>query len=254
VRWLARFGLGARGVVYAVIGVLAAELALGVGGKTASQRGAMVTIAREPAGKVLLIVLAAGLAAYAVWRLVSAGLGPDRHEEQGAGKRTAAAFSGIAYAGLCFTAIEILAGASTSGGASSPKHETAGVLGWPEGRVLVAIVGVVLIIVGLVQAYRGLARKFLEDSRTEVMSRSVRRAFTTLGVAGHLARAVVFALVGYGITQAAINYSAHSAIGLDGALEKLSRSSDGPLLLGIVAAGLICFGLFSIWDARYRRA
>ncbi len=184
----------------------------------------MVTIAREPAGKVLLIVLAAGLAAYAVWRLVSAGLGPDRHEERGTGKRIAAAFSGIAYAGLCFTAIEILTGASTSGGTSSPKHETAGVLGWPEGRVLVAIVGVALIIVGLVQAYRGLARKFLEDSRTEAMSRSVKRSFTALGVAGHLARAVVFALIGYGVTKAAINYSPHSAIGLDGALAKLAHS------------------------------
>jgi hypothetical protein len=39
---------------------------------------------------------------------------------------------------------------------------------------------------------------------------------------------VVFGLVGYGLIKAAINYDTHGAIGLDGALSKLSHESYGP--------------------------
>ena len=103
------------------------------------------------------------------------------------------------------------------------------------------------------QAYKGIKKKFLEDSKTEQMSHGVRRAFTALGVFGHTARAVVFALVGYGLIKAAIDYDPDKAIGLDGALRKLANASYGPWLLGLVAAGLVGFAAYSVADARYRR-
>lgn len=239
--------------MYGVIGALAFEVAIGVGGKTASQRGAMVAIAGQPLGKVLLIVVAVGLAGYAVWRFVSAVLGGREQDGHKLGHRVAAFGSGVAYAALCVTAIRILVGSRTTGGANSPKHEAAGVLGWPGGPAIVAAVGAVLIVVGAVQAYRGLARKFCDDSDTGRMGPGVERTFSTLGVAGYLSRAVVFALIGYGLIKAAIDYSPRSAIGLDGALANLAHASYGPLLLGIVAAGLVCFALFSLVEARYRR-
>ena len=251
--WLARGGLVTRGVVYGLIGFLALKLALGVGGKTTSQRGAMVTIAHQPLGKVLLIVTALGLAGYAVWRLINAAVGSREKDGRSAGKRLAALGSGVAYLALCYTAIKILAGSSTSGGSSSPKHDAAGVLGWPAGTVIVALVGLALIGVGLFQAYRGLARKFLDDADTAKMSEPAERGYTALGVFGHLARMVVFVLIGYGLIKAAVDYSPHSAVGLDGALQSLSRSAAGPVVLGVVAAGLLGFGLFSIADARYHK-
>lgn len=251
--WLARGGLLTRGVVYALIGFLALKLALGVGGKATSQRGAMVTIAHQPLGKVLLILTALGLAGYAVWRLISAAVGSREKDGDSAGKRLAALCSGIAYLALCYTAIKILTGSPTSGGSSSPKHETAGVLGWPGGTVIVGVVGLVLVGVGLFQAYRGVARKFLDDADTARMSEPAERGYTGLGVFGHLARMVVFVLIGFGLIKAALDYSASSAIGLDGALQNLSRSSFGPVVLGIVAAGLLGFGLFSIADSRYHK-
>lgn len=252
-RWLARAGLVARGVVYGVIGILALELALRTGGKAASQRGALETIGHEPFGRVLLVVLSAGLGGYAVWRLVSAATGPRDEDEQGGVHRMSALASGIAYVVVCVTAVKILVGANTAGGSSSPKHEAAGVLGWTAGPEIVGIAGAVLIGVGAYQGYKGVARKFLEDSRTGEMSPAVKRAFTALGVFGHLARLVVFALIGYGLIKAAIDYAPGNAIGLDGALQKLSRASGGPLVLGVVAAGLVGFALYSIADARYRK-
>jgi hypothetical protein len=249
--WLGRAGLAARGVVYAVVGLLAVKLALGDGGKAASQQGALKTIAGQPFGKVLLVVLAAGLAGYAIWRLIRGVVGHGREDHDSATDRVAALGSGIAYAALCAAAVAILVGSES--GSGSPKQATGGVLDWTGGRFLVGIAGAAFVGVGVYQAYKGLSRKFLESSKTGEMSEGVERAFTALGVAGHVARGVVFALIGYGLAKAAIDYDAKKAVGLDGALRKLEHASYGPLLLGIVAAGFLMFAAYSMADARYRK-
>jgi hypothetical protein len=251
--WIARVGLVARGVVYGIIGILALKLAVGSGGKATTQRGALQTIAREPFGKALLIAMAVGLAGYAIWRLVRAGIGHGTEQKDTGLQRIAGVASGVAYAALCVTAVKILTGASSSGGSNSPKQTTAGVLNWTGGTLIVGVVGAILIGVALGQGYKGVSKKFLDTSKTAEMSREVKRAFTAIGVFGHLARMVVFGLVGYGLLRAALDYNPHKAIGLDGALNQLSRNSYGPFLLGVVAAGLIGFALYSIADARYRK-
>ena len=248
---LGRAGLVARGVVYGVIGLLSLEVALGVGGRTAGQAGTLEEIAHEPLGSVLLVVLAAGLVGYAVWQLAIALARP--FGPQGALDRLTAGIGAIGYGLLCFTALKILTGSSAAGGSGNPQEETAGILGWPGGPVLVAAIGAILIGVGLYQAYRGVTGRFLEDSDTGPMSRPARRAFVALASFGHLARAVIFVVIGFGLIRAAIAYAPGNIVGLDGALAKLAHSSGGPLLLGAVAAGLIGFGLYSIADARYHR-
>jgi hypothetical protein len=249
--WLARAGLVARGVVYAVIGILALKLALGDGGKATNQQGALKTIADRPFGKTLLVLVAIGLAGYAIWRLVRAAIGHGPEQSDDTQDRIAGLASGIAYAILCVTAVKILIGGGT--GSGTPKEATGGVLDWTGGPLLVGMAGVVLIGVAGYQAYKGLKKKFLENSKTEQMSGKVQRVFTALGVFGHVARAVVFTLIGYGLIKAAIDYDPDKAVGLDGALLKLANASYGPWLLGIVAAGLIGFAAYSVADARYRR-
>src|SRR5581483_11886161 len=133
--WLARAGFVARGLIYGIIGILAIELALDAGGKTTNQQGALEEIARQPFGKVLLTLVAIGLAGYALWRLIRALLGHGPEDSDSAFDRLAALGSGIVYAGLCAIAVEILVGA---GGNSGNTHKTtAGVLGWPAGTWLV---------------------------------------------------------------------------------------------------------------------
>jgi hypothetical protein len=249
--WLARAGLVARGVVYAVIGVLALKLALGDGGKATNQQGALKEIAAQPFGKTLMILMAIGLGGYALWRLLRAALGHGPEQSDSGSDRVAGVASGVAYAILCVTAIKIVSGAQT--GSGTPKKATGGVLDWSIGPLLVGAAGVVLIGVAAYQAYKGLAKKFLEDSKTEQMSPEVKRTFTALGVFGHVARAVVFTLIGYGLLKAAMDYSSKEAVGLDGALRKLQDASYGPWLLGLVAVGLIGFAAYSLADARFRR-
>jgi len=251
--WLARAGLVARGVIYAIIGVLAVKLALGDGGKTTNQKGALNTIAQQPFGKALLILMAIGLAGYAIWRLVRAAIGHGPEATDDTKERVAGLASGIAYAGLCVTAVSILIGSGGGGSGGNPDKATGGLLDWPGGQVLVAIAGLVMVGVGLEQGYKGIKKKFLEKSKTEQMSESVEKAFTALGVFGHLARMVVFAMIGYFLVRAAIDYDPDKAMGLDGALSKLGQASYGPALLGIVAAGLVGFAAYSVADARYRR-
>jgi hypothetical protein len=249
---LARAGFVARGLIYGIIGLLAIKLALGAGGKTANQQGALKTIAHQPFGEVLLILVAIGLAGYALWRLLRALLGHGPEDSDTTFERVAAFASGIVYAGLCAVAIKLLLGSGASGSENTQKT-TAGVFGWPAGAWLVGIAGAVLIGVGLYQGYRGLSRDFLEDSKTEQMSPRVRSWIEWIGTFGHLARMVVFGLVGVFLIKAAIDYNPNKAVGLDGALAKIANASYGPFLLGIVAAGLIAFGVYSLSDARYRR-
>jgi len=250
--WLARAGLAARGVIYAIVGVLAGKLALGDGGKTTNQQGALETIAKQPFGKALLILMAIGLAGYAIWRLVRAAIGHGPEASDDTKERVAGVASGIAYTVLCFTAVSILIG-SGGGGSGGPDKATGGVLDWPGGQILVGIAGLVMVGVGLEQGYKGIKKKFLEKSKTEQMSEQVERAFTALGVSGHLARMVVFSLIGYFLIRAAIDHDPDKAVGLDGALATLGGASYGPILLGVVAAGLIGFAAYSIADARYRK-
>jgi hypothetical protein len=252
--WLARAGLVARGVVYALIGVLAVKVALGSGGETTDQQGALKTIAGQPFGKVLLALVAIGLAGYALWRLVRAGIGhgPETGEDD-TKDRISGLVSGIAYGALCVTAVKILIGSGSSSSSSKTEKATGGVLDWPAGRYLVILAGLVVIGVAVDQALKGIKKKFLEDSKTEQMSRSMDEAFTAVGVIGYVARAVVFALIGWFVIKAAIDYDPDKAVGLDQALAKLSSSAFGPVVLGVVAAGLIAFACYSILDGRYRR-
>jgi Domain of Unknown Function (DUF1206) len=251
--WLARAGFVARGLIYGIVGILAIKLAIGSGGTTTNQQGALKTIAHQPFGKVLLMLVAIGLAGYALWRVTRALLGHGPEDSDSGFDRVAALASGIVYAGLCAVAVEILLGAGSSGGSGSAPQATAGVLGWPGGTWIVGIAGAALIGVGLFQGYRGLSKEFLKDSKTEEMSTRVRDWIEWIGSFGHLARMVVFGLVGAFMIKAAVDYNPNKAVGLDGALAKIAHASYGPFLLGIVAAGLIAFGLYSLSDARYRR-
>ena len=237
-------------MIYAVIGILAVKLALGDGGKTTNQSGALRTIAQQPFGEGLLILVAIGLAGYSLWRLFRAFLGHGPEDSDSGLDRVSAFASGIAYAIIFVLALEILLGAGASSG--SPKKPTAGVLGWPAGTWLVGIAGAVLCGVGLPRATgdqqglpQGLEDRADEPRHAQVDHRDRHfrspRADGRLRADRHLP------------DQRRRRYDPNKAVGLDGALAKLANHSYGSYLLGIVATGLIAFALYSLSDARYRR-
>jgi hypothetical protein len=251
---MARAGYVARGVIWLLVGVLALRLAQGVGSQP-SQQGAMRTIAHQPFGHALLVVLAIGLVGYSLWRIAQAFVGSTPEAgKHGAVERIGALASGIAYGIFAVIAIELLrSSAKVSSSTSSTRKATASALSWPAGRELVAVAGLVMLGVAAYQIYTGVTRKFLEYSKTGEMAPPIRTAFTAVGTAGMTARGVAFGLVGLFLLQAAKNANARDAVGLDGALYRVTNHAYGTLLLIFIALGLIAFGLYSLADARYRK-
>jgi hypothetical protein len=253
---LARAGLLAKGASFAIVGALAIKLALGDGGKATSREGALQALADTTFGTVLLVLLAVGFAGYAIWRFVQAFAARGSGDEGAAkkwGRRAGYVGRGLIYAGLTASTVKILLGSPQQQSQSGKAHKTtAMVLSWPAGTWIVGIAGVVLVGVGLWNAYRGVTRRFEKKWRTGAMSARARRWGGRAGVAGHLARCVVFGLIGVFVVKAALQYDPQEAIGLDGALQKLAHASYGPYLLGLTAAGLVCYGLYCFVDARYR--
>ncbi|MDX6621203.1 MAG: hypothetical protein QOK36_3589 [Gaiellales bacterium] len=250
---LARAGYAARGVIYALIGLLAFRLAQGTGVTRPSQQGAMQKIAHQPFGHTLLILTAIGLGGYAIWRFTQAFVGrTPEYGEHSTMDRIGAVGSGLAYAAFCVLAISVLRGTAGNSSAKT-KQTTAGVLHWPAGRELVAAAGVLFLAIAAYQAYLGLSKKFLSYSKTSEMSPSVFKAFKAIGTGGLVARAGAFALIGVFVLKAAIDYSPKDAVGIDGALARLLQHSYGTPALIVVACGLIAFGAYSLADARYRK-
>jgi hypothetical protein len=255
-RWLIRAGFVARAITYGVIGGLALALALGAGtaGTAPNQQGALALIARDPVGRAALIVICAGLLGYALWKLTQGilGTGPEGGGSPKLFDRVANLAGGVVYLAFFAVAVRVLLG--TAGNSSSePKEAAAGVLGWPGGQVIVAIGGAALVAISLYQLYDALRGEFANDAKTEQMSPPMHRLFIWLGHIGLTARALVFALVGYFLIRAAVDYDPGSAVGVDGALARLHREPLGTALLALVAAAVITFAAYSLLEARYRR-
>jgi uncharacterized protein DUF1206 len=255
-QWLVRAGFVARAITYGVIGALALALALGAGtmGTSPNQQGALSLIARHTLGRVALVAICAGLLAYAVWKLIQGifGTGPEGGGSMKPIDRVGNFAGGVVYLGFFGVALRVLTGSSGNSDAQQ-KHAAAGILGWPGGQVIVGIGGGVLIAVSLYQLYDALSGGFTDEAKTQRMSEPERRLFNVLGRVGLTARALVFALVGYFFVRTAIEFNPNDAVGLDGALAKVHHQPLGPWVLGLAAAGLIVFALYSLLEARYRR-
>lgn len=252
---LVRAGFVARGLTYGVIGGVALALALGAGGSSGStnQQGALSLIAKAPFGRIVVGVAAVGLLMYALWKLSLAvlGRGPEGAGSAKLTDRLSYAGGAVVYFGFFSVAVRVLFG--SAGNQSAQQRRTAsGVLGWPGGTVLVAIAGIAMIAISAYQVYAAIRGDFAQDSKTAQMGRHERKIFLTLGRVGLSARGIVFALVGYFLVRTAIDFKPNG-IGLDGALGKVHAQPYGPFLLGLVAAGLLVFGVFSMFEARYRR-
>jgi hypothetical protein len=251
---LARVGLVAKGISFALVGVLALEVALGRGGKSTSREGALATIAQHGWGNLLLYALAAGFAAYALWRVAQAFFEREEDDKKLWAKRAGYLGRAAIYVGLGYTSIKIASGTSGPDSQTERAHKaTAEILSWPAGTWLVGLGGLCILGVGLYNGYRGVTQSFTDKWRRQGSTEEVGRWATRIGVVGLLARCVVFGLIGVFAIKAAVEYEPREAIGLDGALRKLADQSYGQWLLGLTAAGLVAYAIFCFADARYRR-
>ena len=180
---VARVGLVARGVIYLLIGWIALMLATGRSNAEADQRGALQTLAGQPAGGAMLWALAVGFAAYALWRFSEAIRGVHG-EGKKAGPRVTSAFRGVVYAFFAVTTVSVLHG-SRSSQAGTQQDATAKIMRHSGGRWAIGILGACVVIVGLGLAIGGLRRTFAKKLNTGQMSERTRRTVLMLGANWH---------------------------------------------------------------------
>lgn len=250
---LGRLGYAAKGIVYLLVGGLAAEAAVGAGGAATGSRGALRHARRLPFGDILLIAIAIGLAGYVLWRLVQAIRDTELHGRslKGILVRLGYAISAAIYGVLAWTALELLRGHRPRGDESMSHEHTAWLLSLPYGPWLVCVVGAVVIGVGVAQGVIAARARFL--AKLEPLSSGARPWIVWLGRLGYFARGVVLLIIGGFLIDAGIHADPRAAHGVGGALHEIARQPEGRWLFGAVALGLAAYGVFMLVLARYRR-
>jgi hypothetical protein len=249
---LARLGYAARGVVYALVGILAIQTAFGArGNQRTDTRSALQWVAEQ--STALLWLLALGLFGYALWRVVQGVLDPENKgtDFKGLAVRAGMVASGLIYGSLALAAVRIASGSRDAGGGT--QGWTADLMTRPFGRWLVAIAGIAVLVSAFVQLRDGWTEKFRKHLKEQEMDANERQLAVKTGKLGLIARGIVFLLSGWFLIRAALQFNPAEARGLGGALETLASQPAGAWLLGLVALGLIAFGAYSILLARYRR-
>lgn len=253
VKVAARVGILAYGLTHLIIGVLALQVAMGQGGEQASQSGAFQAVAQQPFGRILLWVLAVGFVAAAVWRAELAIWGYSYVSKRSKYLRKKIV-SGVKV--VIFVVLAVLAGITAAGGGGGGgggrQQATAGVFGLPGGRFIVGLIGLVVLVVGVVKVVEGWQKKFLEDMDAPSDHRA-RTVLERVGQVGNIAKGIAIGLVGVLLAVAAIRFNPEQPIGLDAALKGLAAQPYGPYLLAAVALGLVAYGVFCFFDARYHR-
>ena len=225
-------------------------------GEQANKEGALREVAERPWGGGLLVVLAVGLGGYAIWRATEALWG--HRDEDDAHKRTAkrlgSAARAVFYGVFCATTVRfILDGPRAASGGEDEETFVARTLELPAGQWIVAGAGVAVIAGALYIGYRGLTGKFEKRLDTSQMGRVMGPTVDVLGTIGLVARSLVFALAGYLLIKAAVDFDPDQAAGLDDTLKTMAAQPFGQLLLTVTALGLLAYGLYSWAEARYRQ-
>lgn len=251
---LARAGYAAKGVVYGVIGLMAAQAAIGGGGRPEGSEGAVEEIGGQPFGVVWLAVVAVGLTAYVAWRLTQAVLDPDRRGKdwKGVFARIGLGLSGLGYVGLALAAARGAIGGDADPGGDAKVEWTGRLLAMPGGSWIVGIIGLVVIGVGIAQFAIAWSGSFLKYYDRAAMSATALAWARRIGQIGFSARGVTFGIIGGFVVAAAAHGDASEASGLEGALHALAAQPYGALLLGAVALGLVAYGVHCLSCARWR--
>ena len=252
---LERLGYVARGVLYAVMGVLALRIAMAQpGGQATDLTGSLVYLIAQPFGKLVLYLMITGLAAYSIWGFIRAIFDPLHRGSDASGylERLGFVSSAVSYGAIALVGLRILMGTGGASGDATQKTISS-VLDHPAGGSLTVLIGLVAIGIAIgqfVEAYRAV---FERDLKGWEMSQSARSVVVALGRFGMFARGVTFLVVGWFIVQAGLHHDPGQVQGFGGAFLFILSKPFGHLLLAIVALGFVALGLHSFACARWMR-
>lgn len=250
--WVRRFGrLGylTKGVVYAMIGVLAALAAFGPSGDTTGKTGALQSIAEMPFGEVALWVIGVGLIGYIVWDVIKVIKDP---EDDGLIKRAGSLISAVIYTNLAFGALKLASHTGYVDVDDSGKTISAKLIEQPFGVWIVGLVGAIIISYGVYEIYSGSKEKFMSKFQTAEMHNKELKIARISGKLGLISRGIVLSMVGFFFIRTAYTLNPEESKGLGGALTELANQPFGQSLLAIVAVGLILYGVYQMIRGFYQ--
>jgi hypothetical protein len=244
----ARFGYTAKGIAWAVVGVIALRLAFGDWDEQPDFYGALAAIDEQPLNAVLLVLLCVGLLGYAGWRLVQGALDIEDEGSDAVGwfKRASYMVVGTWYGIFGVYAVGILAGWSTDADDEEIRDWTAMALDWPLGEWLVGAVGVLVIGMGLIEFYFAFTGKFEVEMGESDLGRFEKLCVICTGWYGHAARGVLYCAAGFFAVRAAVEFDPDEARGLAATFRELFTQPFGPWIVALIAGGFIAFGVYCV--------
>lgn len=247
----ARAGYVAAGLLHVMIGVIALRVATG-GSGSADQSGAVAALAGSPGGTVLLWACFLGCAALAVFLFSEIFFGATQRSDRDRLKHRVKMGGQAVVYGAIGAVFGTYALGGTSDSSGSTQSLSARLMAHPAGTVLLIAVGLGLVVAGVFFVHRGVTRSFRENLKS-LPPGTAGRAVMWLGTAGYAAKGVALAVLGVLVVVATVRSDPEQSSGLDGALKALQEQPFGAWILGAVALGLICYGVFMVVRARYQR-
>ncbi|MFV8225763.1 DUF1206 domain-containing protein [Christiangramia aquimixticola] len=243
----ARFGMAAKGAVYCLIGILTALAAFGQGGQKSGGKGALQYVAQQSYGQVLLVILGIGLLGYVFWRMYQVFANPKGFDDdlKGYGKRVAFFISGLIYGGFAYYSFKIAFG-SSSGGSSSLFGS---LMSGSNGKTIAIVIGIGMAIKAIYDLYRAYSNKFREEVEEAGMDQKEQKLLINAGKFGHTARGIVIGFMAYltlksGMTQG-------NSIKTQTDAFTFIQNEFGSIVLGILAIGLVGYGVYMLIKAKH---
>ena len=255
-KWIAgyaRFGYGAKGIIYGGTGLLALLEAFDLtSGDVTGSTGVLKAIALQPLGRTLVTIIAISLMGYVVWRFIQAVWDPEHSgkEFSDAVRRIGYACSGLVYASIAYSVVEILTGQSTEGkGAEDWAYE---IMVQPMGRGLIGAIGLLFFCIGCYYFYRAIKAEFRKRLKQHQMSDAAKTWASIAGRVGIAARGVVYVLIGiYGV-GAAWRFDAEMIKTTEEALALFNNNPTDEWILATLGIGFIAYGIHMGFQAAYR--
>jgi hypothetical protein len=247
-RMIARFGFAVNGGLHILIGAIAIGIALGGRHQEIDQSGALRQVASTPGGIVELWIAVIGLGALGVWESIQAFVATGRRQQSKWAARTVAAGRAVVYLVLCITVLSYVLGARTT--SEDSRTLSAKVMATPGGVLLLVAIGLTVLGIGVWFLVMGITGRFVKIIRVPGGVAGV--AVVTIGRVGYLGQGLTLGIVGVLFVVGSVTSNPDTTAGLDGALKALAELPFGEVLLAIVAAGLIVYGVYGILRARFQ--
>lgn len=244
---LARFGFFARGIVYVLMGWVAARVAYLQRGRATGPAEALAKTLTGSNGRLVLAVVAAGLLSFVLFRGAQCVRSRRRFAQIG---YIASAFGNLF---LAVAAVRILFHFQRGGDVAGLRALGTRLVAEAWGRGALELGGAVAVVVGGVEVVRALLGKLPPDFSAAIMARERKRWTSWLARSGLFAHGVVLAVAGASVCRAGFEANPRALTGTAAALRTIRRADAGTVLFALVAAGLLAYGFSLLILSAHRR-